>query len=126
MQNKRLSILPIALTTVVGTTLLEPGTTAESGNTGYVAGKCYILARHIRVSNSATAASVISLYKGAATGSAAGTEFAWSGVSVPGNSYIDWYGELRLDGTTTASALTGSANPATLTLGIDNAEIGIA
>jgi len=126
MQNKRLSIPPIALTTTNATTLLEPGTTAESGNTGYTATKAYILVRHMRAVNTTSGALTLSLYKGAAASAVAGTEFAWNATSVPANSYLDWVGELRLDGTTTASAICGGASATGMTLNIDNAEIGFA
>jgi len=125
MQNKRLNIPSIALSTIVGTTRFAPGSVAESGVVGYTATSTYILIRHMRITNSATAASVVSLYKGALAGSAAGTEFAFSGVSVPGNSYIDWYGEVKLDNSSTGVCISGSANPATCTLDLDNAEIGL-
>lgn len=124
MQNKRLSIPPIALTGTLATTIVEPGTTAESGNAGYTASKAYILIRHFRVINTTSGALSVSLFKGAAATAAAGTEFAFSATPVPGNSYIEWYGELRLDGTTTASALCGGSTTTGLTIDIDNAEIG--
>jgi hypothetical protein len=125
MQNKRLSIPPVALTATLATTLLEPGPNAEFGNTGYTPSKSYILFRHMRVANTTSGALTVSLFKGAAATAAAGTEFAWSAASVPANGYLDWFGELRLDGTTTASALCGGASSTGLTLNIDNAEIGL-
>lgn len=124
MQNKRLSIPPAALVTVVGSNILAPASTTEAAGVGYTSTKSYILFRHMRAHNSAVAASVISLYRGALLGSAAGTEFAWSGVSIPGNSYLDWYGECKIATGETAAAITGSCNPATCTLDFDNAEIG--
>ena len=124
MQNKRLHINPIALTGTLATTLIEPGTTAESGNTGYTVGKAYILIRHIRVVNTTAGALALSLFVGAAAAAAAGTEFAFPASVIPANGYVDWYGELRLDGTTTASALCGGSTTTGLTLNADNAEIG--
>jgi hypothetical protein len=126
MQNMRLSIPPIALSATLSTTLLEPGTSPESGETGYTPSKSYILFRHMRVVNTTNAALLVSLFKGAAGADAAGTEFAWNAASVPANGYLDWVGECRLDGTATASALTGGASNTGLTLNIDCAEIGFA
>lgn len=125
-QNKRLSIPPVALTATLATTLLEPGTTAETGNTGYTATKSYILVRHMRIVNTTSGNLTVSLFKGAAATAAAGTEFAFSGYQLGPNAFQDWYGELRLDGTATASALCGGASGLGVTLDIDDAEIGFA
>jgi hypothetical protein len=125
MQNKRLFIPPIALTGTLATTLVEAGTTAESGNTGYVAAKAYILIRHMRVINTTAGPLAVSLFVGAAAAALAGTEFHWSAAVVAANSYLDWYGELKLDATT-PKALTGGSTTTGLTLNCDNAEIGFA
>ena len=70
--------------------------------------------RHLRVTNKTSSAATVSLWIGATGGNSAGTEFAFQGTSVPANSYVDWYGSVRLDaadflvggGADTGSALT--------------------
>jgi hypothetical protein len=59
---------------------------------------------------------------GATGGYAAGTEFAWQGLSVAANSYVDWYGLLRLD---SGDFLVGGAGTATALTWQAEGEIGI-
>ena len=54
---------------------------------------------------------------------AAGTEFIGTGVSVPANSYVDWYGEARLDA---ADFLVGGASAITSLTISGEGEIGVA
>lgn len=123
MQNKRLNIEPIAITAAAAN-LLNPTLTSTAGGVNIACTQPYVLIRHMRVVNKTSGAVTVTLYKGATGGSAAGTEFAWNATSVPANSFLDWYGELRLD---TGDFLTGLASAATsLTLNIDQAEIGFA
>jgi hypothetical protein len=121
--NKRLNIEPVALTTSAAN-LLNPAITSLSGPIGYTQTQPYLLIRHIRAVNKSGSAATVSTYKGATAGSAAGTEYAFNAVSIPANSYVDWYGEMRLD---SGDFFTGLASAATaITLNFDNAEIGIA
>jgi hypothetical protein len=129
MQNKRINIPPIALTGTLATTLINSFITTLTGcaPAGLMT-QPYILIRHIRIVNTTAGALAVSLFHGAAAAAAAGTEFAFSAVSVPAFSYVDWYGELRLDGgngTTTATCLCGGSTTTGLSMIVDNAEIGL-
>lgn len=124
MQQRPLFIAPIPLIGTLATTILEGGTTAESGNTGYTVQKTRIIVKHIRIVNTTSGALAVSLFVGAAAAAAAGTEFAFSAYSVPANSYVDWYGTLILDASI-PKALCGGSTTTGLTINID-AEIGFA
>lgn len=114
MQNKVFRFGPIALTTTLTTNILNPATATGGTNGGSSAQ--YIVLKHIRIVNKTASAATVSLWIGATGANAAGTEFAFQATSVPGNSYVDWYGQVRLDsadflvggaGTTTALSITG-------------------
>ena len=120
MQNKSFRFGPIALTNVTTTNILNPPTAAGGTNAG--ASSQYIILRHIRIVNKTAGAVTCSLWIGATGANAAGTEFAFQGTSVAANSYIDWYGILRLDA---ADFLVGGASAAT-SLSIEGeGEIGV-
>ncbi len=94
-QNRILRVGPVALTTSLTTNILNPA--AAGAGTGYTPTASFIILRHIRISNKTATAATFSLWLGATGGNAAGTEFIGTAVSVPANSYIDWYGQARLD-----------------------------
>lgn len=122
--NKIVRFGPVALTTTLTTNILNPGTVTggvSAGGTAITA--TYVVLRHIRIVNKTAAAATFSLYIGATGANTAGTEFMGIGQSVPANSYVDWYGMVRLD---TADFLVGGAGTATaLTLEAEG-EVGIA
>ena len=120
--NKIIRFGPIALTTAYTLNLINCGITALTGTTGYTQTQPYLIIRHIRIVNTSATATSFRLYVGATAANAAGTEFMGYNTVVPGNSYIDWYGSLRLDST---DYLVGGAAIATLTLQAEG-EIGIA
>jgi hypothetical protein len=75
------------------------------------------------VVNKTAGAVTVSLWKGATGGNVAGTEFAWQATSVPANSYLVWFGALRLEGAN--GFLVGGASAATsLTLEAEG-EVGL-
>ncbi len=121
--NKNVRFGPVALTTTLTTNILNPptltgGVTAGTSNTA-----TYMLLRHIRISNKTSSAATFSLYIGATGANAAGTEFMGTAQSVPANSFVDWYGAIRLD---TADFLVGGAGT-TLALTFEGeGEIGVA
>ncbi len=115
-QNKPVRFGPVILSATLTTNILNPGTT--TGGTGMPATSVnlYYLIRHIRITNKTGTAATFSLWIGATGANAAGTEFMGIAVSVPANSYVDWYGILTLDvadflvgGAGTGSALTFQA-----------------
>ena len=119
--NKAIRLGPVAVSNVVGN-LFNPPTLTGGVNPPATSTNTYYILRHIRIVNKTAGAVTFSGYIGATGGSAAGTEFLGTAVSVAANSYIDWYGALRLD---TADFLTGVASAATsLTIEAEG-EIGV-
>lgn len=131
--NKTFRFGPIALTTTTTTNLLNPPTATGGVNGG--ASAQYIILRHVRIVNKTNAAAFAALWLGATGANTAGTEViaggaatagalnANTGVSVAANSYIDWYGLLRLDST---DFLVGGTNTATALTIEGEGEIGVA
>ena len=118
--NKIFRFGPIALTTTLTTNLLNPPTATGGTNGGSSAQ--YIVLRHIRILNKTGSAATFSLWVGATGANAAGTEFMGTATSVPANSFIDWYGQLRLD---SADFLVGGAGTTTALTIQGEGEIGV-
>lgn len=120
-QNKVFRFGPVALTNTLTTNILNPPTATGGVNGG--SSSQYIVIKHIRVVNKTAGAVTFSLWLGATGANAAGTEVIGQGLSVAANSYVDWYGLLRLDA---ADFLVGGASAAT-SLSIEGeGEIGVA
>jgi hypothetical protein len=132
--NKILRLGPVALTTTTTTNIWNPPTL--TGGTG-LAGtntNTYLVIRHVRVVNKTNAAASLALWLGATGANTAGTEAifggaatagalnAGTGISVPANSYVDWYGQLRLD---VADFLVGGAGTATALTIEGEGELGV-
>jgi hypothetical protein len=108
MEN-RLFKVSSAVSTAV-TNLLNGAITSLAGPVGVTLTQPRLILRHLRVLNKSTSAVTCSFWVGATGASAAGTEFAFTGESIPANSHADWYGEYELDST---DFVTGSAGGAT-------------
>lgn len=119
--NKVFRFGPIALTNTLTTNLLNPPTATGGVNGG--SSSQYIVLKHLRAVNKTAGAVTISLWIGATGGNAAGTEFAWQATSIPANSYVDWYGAVRLDA---ADFLVGGASANTSLSLSGEGEIGVA
>ena len=119
--NKNIRFGPVAVSNSVGN-LINCNITSLAGPIGYTQTQPYLILRHLRVVNKTGSAATLSMYIGATGGSAAGTEFLGNGLSVPANSYIEWYGMLRLDA---ADFLTAIASAATTLTFEAEGEIGI-
>lgn len=120
--NKTVRFGPVAIGNAVAN-VLNPGTTTGGVNMPSGSGNLYFIIKHIRIVNKTAAAHTITAYIGATGASAAGTEFAFNGTSVPANSYADWYGLLRLD---VADFLTMVADAATSLVFQAEGEVGVA
>lgn len=120
--NKVFNFGPVALTTTLTTNILNPAVTSLSGPVGFTMTQPYIVLRHVRIVNKTASAATFSLWKGATGGNAAGTEVIGQGVSVPANSYFDWYGIMRFD---SADFLVGGSNTATALSIQGEGEIGV-
>lgn len=118
--NKVFRFGPIALTNVSTTNLLNPA--AATGGVNGGASSQYIVLKHIRVVNKTGGAVTCSFWLGASGANAAGTEVIGIGLSVPANSYIDYYGLLRLDA---ADFLVGGASLATSLSITGEGEVGV-
>lgn len=123
MQNRRIRIGPVALTTTLTTNILNCNVTSLAGPVGFTLTQPYLLLKHIRILNKTASAATFSLYIGATGANTAGTEFMGTARSVPANGEIDeYFDNLRLDA---ADFLVGGSGTATaLTMTIE-AEIGI-
>jgi hypothetical protein len=122
MQNTPFLTGPIALSTTLGTNLLNPPTLA--GGVGITPAKTFILVKHIRVVNTTAGNVSASFFKGATGAAAAGTEVGASATPVLANAVLDIYfppSGLRLE---TVDFLTGGGSATGLTVTITG-EIGI-
>jgi hypothetical protein len=120
--NKTVRFGPVAMNNAVVNIINPPTLSAGVGLAGTNT-NAYVILTHIRLVNKTAGAVTASLYIGASGGSAAGTEFAFSGYSVPASNFIEWYGRARLD---VADFLTGLASAvASITFEAEG-ELGIA
>ena len=122
MQNRALRCGPTALTTTYSTTIVNSSLSALAGPTGYTQTQPYIILTHIRIVNYSATAATVNLYIGASGASSASTTFAFNGYSVAANSYVDWYGRVRLEST---DYLTGGASSASALVFEAEGEIGL-
>jgi len=120
--NKIIRMGPVALSNTLTTNIINPPTL--TGGTGLAGTNTasYLIIRHIRIVNKTAGAVTFSLYIGATGGNVAGTEFLGLGNSIPANSYVDWYGMLRMD---TADFLVGGASAVTSLTFQAEGEIGV-
>lgn len=121
--NKIIRFGPVALTTAYTLNIINCEITAITGPIGYTQTQPYLIIRHIRIVNTSATAATFRLFVGASAGNAAGSEFMGYNTTVPSNSYIDWYGTLRLD--STDFLVGGASASAALTLQAEG-EIGFA
>jgi hypothetical protein len=119
--NRTLNVPPIAIGNSVAN-LLNCGVTSLSGPVGMTVSQPYLVLNHVRITNKTGGAVTVTLYKGATGGSAAGTEWAFQGVSIPANSYVDWYGKARFDSGDFLTGVAGSASALTMTV---EGEVGL-
>lgn len=119
--NKKFRTGPVALSNTLTTNILNPAAATGGVNAG--ASGQYIVLNHIRIVNKTGGAVTCSFWLGATGGNVAGTEVIGQGLSVAANSFIDWYGALRLD---TADFLVGGASAATSLSFEGEGEVGVA
>jgi hypothetical protein len=119
--NKAVRFGPVAVANAAGNLFNPP--TLTGGVNAPAGSNTYFIIRHIRIVNKTAGAVTFSGYIGATGGSAAGTEFLGNGLSIAANSYVDWYGAVRLD---VADFLTGLASAATSLVIEGEGEMGIA
>lgn len=120
-QNRSLNFEPVYVSNAIGN-IYNCKFTTVTGGVGNPQVQPYTLIKHIRITNSGSSAATVSLYKGATAGSTGSTEFAFAGTSIPGNSYVDWYGSNRFDSADFLSGIAGTES--VLTINIDG-EVGL-
>lgn len=120
-QNKTFRLGPLALTNTYTTNILNPPTATGGVNGG--SSSMYIIMRHIRIVNKTAGGISFRLWLGATGANAAGTEVIGYDYSVAANSYVDWFGALRLDA---ADFLVGGASASTSLTIQGEGEIGVA
>ena|ERR1019366_2794293 len=119
MQNRRLYISPVVATITLTTVLVDPTITSTAGSSGLgTIPQPYVLIRHVRLINTAAAQSTVTM----AYGGSSGSFFAWNASPVAANGFLDWFGEIRLDGGVTK--LYGGASAITNWFNYDDCEIG--
>jgi hypothetical protein len=121
-QNKVIRFGPVALTNTLTTNIVNPNVTSLAGPVGFTMTQPYVILRHVRIVNKTAGAVTCSFWLGATGGNVAGTEVIGQALSVPANSYFDWYGLLRLD---SADFLVGGASANTSLSFEAEGEIGV-
>lgn len=125
-QNKIFNSQPAVLATLSslsGGNLFNTFTSATPAPVGYPFTQPYAIIKHVRVDNLlATSAVFVTLFKGATGAQLVTQSWAMSSVSVPANSYVDWYGQARFD---SADFLTGTATLSTAAVITIEGEIGL-
>ncbi len=121
--NKTIRLGPVALTNTLTTNIFNPPTLTGGVNPPGTSTNSYYVLNHIRIINKTATAATFSLWLGATGANAAGTEFMGIGTSVAANSYVDWYGRLRLD---VADFLVGGAGTLTALTIEAEGELGVA
>lgn len=119
--NKKIRFGPVALGTGAANLINPPTLTGGTGLAG-TNSNTYILLYHIRLVNKTGIAATASLYIGATGASAAGTEFAFNTTTIAANSFVEWFGILRLE---PADFLTGLANATSTVTFEAEGEIGV-
>ena len=87
--NKVVRFGPIAVANTIGN-LFNPPTVTGGVNPPAGSTATYFILRHIRIVNKTAGAVTFSGYIGATGGSAAGTEFLGTSLSIAANSFVDW------------------------------------
>ena len=98
-QNKIIRTGPVALTSTLTTNILNPPTVSGGVGLAGTNSATYLIIRHIRIVNVTGTLATFTLAVGAtgATPSVSNSVVGF-GTSVAANSFIDWYGQLRLKG----------------------------
>lgn len=111
----------LMVTGATGSNYLNPAA-AGANAVGYTATASYALVRKMRITNITTGAVTFSLFVGGTTGSASGTAFWGSAMSIPANTGADWQGFLRLDA---ADFLSGTASATNSLIWEGEGEVGL-
>ena len=120
--NSQAAVLA-TLSSVSGGNLFNTFTSATPAPVGYPFSQPYAIIKHVRLDNILTTTAInVTLYKGATGAQLATQAWALSSVSIPAQSYVDWYGQARFD---SADFLTGTCNLSTAAVITIEGEIGL-
>ncbi len=121
--NKSVRFGPVALTTVLTTNILNPGTTTGGVGMPATSTNLYFILRHIRIVNVTAGAVTFTLCIGATGATASSSNsFMGFGSTIAANSFAEWYGMLRMD---IADFLVGGAGTASALTLIGGGELGV-
>ena len=120
--NKTFRFGPVALSNTLTTNILNPTVTSLAGPVGFTMTQPYLIVKHIRIVNKTAGAVTCSFWLGATGANTAGSEVIGIGLSIAANSFVDWFGLLRLD---VADFLVGGASAATSLTIQGEGEIGL-
>ena len=99
-------------------------TTLAVQGVGFVPSQPYAIIKRVHIINTLTTTAVnVTLYKGATVSSVSGTQWECSSVSIPAQSYVDFYGQARFDSTDYLTGYCNLPNAAVINM---NGEIGLA
>ena len=110
--NKPIRFGPAYLASSATNVIVVPTLSGGTG-LGDTNSNCYLIIKHVRLVNKTAGAVTASLYIGLTGGSAGGTEFMVNATSIAANSYVDWYGALRLEPADFLSGLAGAGSSIT-------------
>lgn len=125
MQNKPVTLGPVALTTTLTTNIFQPPTLSGGVGVPENSTNAFYIIKHIRIVNKTGSAATFSLWKDATGGNSAGKELIGTGLSVAANSAFDWYGYIRLAAGDTNQFIVGGSNTATALTIEAEGEMGI-
>lgn len=125
MQNKQVTLGPVALTNVLTTNIFSPPTLTGGTNPPPASTETFLVIKHIRIVNKTAGAVTFSLWKDASAGNTAGKEIIGTGLSVAANSAYDWYGAIRIQSNETDKFIVGGAGAATSLTIEAEAEMGV-
>lgn len=120
--NKTIRFGPVALSNTLTTNIINSTVTSLAGPVGFTMTQPYLILKHIRIINKTAGAVTASFWLGATGANAAGTEVIGTALSVAANSFVDWFGLLRLDA---ADFLVGGASAGTSLTFEAEGEIGL-
>lgn len=122
--NKIVRIGPVVLSVTLTTNIVNPPTLTGGVNPPSGSTNSYLVLRHVRVTNVTGTAATLTMCIGATGATASSSNsFMGFGLSVAANSYVDWYGMVRLDA---ADFIVGGSGTATALTFEAEGEIGVA
>lgn len=118
--NKILNVEPAYVPASAGN-LLNCALGATTGGVGITLTQPYLIVKRIQLNNKDTVTRTVTLYKGATSGSAGGTEYAFDAVQIPAGTSVVQFMQDRFDSGDFLTGICDSASKVTINI---SAEIG--